>query len=330
LLALLVSLPDSSAEAGVLESIRERGHLVCGVGTGLKGYSTVAENGAWTGISVDFCRALAAAVLGNKESVKFVPLPAVERFSALRAGEIDVLSRNATMTSSHDTGLGVRFPGVLVYDGQGFLVRKSQGLASALELSGARLCVVTETADEQGIANYFGRLKMPVELIKFDKWQDVVTGYANKGCQVLSAEVSRLALTRQQLPDPDEHIILPELASKHFVGPAVRQGDEDWFSVVRWTLYALIAAEELGITSANVDAMKGSGSGEIRAFLGVDLDLGKRLGLNADWTQRIVKQVGNYGELFERHLGPKSPMKLERRLNNLASNGGLHYAPSFR
>jgi len=299
------------------------------VGTGLTGYSTVTENGTWTGISVDFCRALAAAVLGNKNAVKFVPLPPIDRFSALQSGEVDILSRNATITSSHDTGLGIRFPGVLVYDGQGFLVRKSQGLASALELSGARVCVVTETADEQGIANYFGRLKMPVELIKLDKWQDVVAAYTNKRCQVLSADISRLALTRQQFSDPDEHIILPELASKHFIGPAVRQGDEDWFSVVRWTLYALIAAEELGITSANVDAMKASASGEIRSFLGVDLDLGKRLGLSADWTQRIIKQVGNYGELFDRHLGAKSPMKLERRLNKLAGNGGLHYAPSF-
>jgi general L-amino acid transport system substrate-binding protein len=329
-LALFGSLSRTTADAGVLDAIRERGHLVCGVGSGLKGYSAVAGNGAWTGISVDFCRALAAAVLGNKDAVKFVPLPPAERFAPLQSGEIDVLSRNAAITSSHDTGEGVRFPGVLVYDGQGFLLRKSQGLASALELSGARVCVVAGTADEQGIAGYFGRLKMPVEVLKHDKWQDVVAAYASKACQVLSADVSTLALARQQLPDPDEHIILPELASKHLVGPAVRQGDEDWFSVVRWTLYALIAAEELGISSANVDAMKGSGSGEVRRFLGVDLDLGRRLGLSADWTQRVIKQVGNYGELFERHLGPKSPLKLERRLNNLANNGGLHYAPSFR
>jgi len=330
LLALLASMPKSSAEAGVLEAIRDRGQLVCGVGNGLKGYSAVNGNGTWSGISVDFCRALAAAVLGNKDAVKFVPLPPGDGFSALQSGEIDILSRNATLTSSHDTGLGIRFPGVLVYDGQGFMVRKSQGVASALELSGARVCVVTETADAQGIASYFGGLKMPVELLKFDKWQDVVAAYTNKGCQVLSADVCTLGLARQQFADPGEHILLPELASKHLVGPAVRQGDEDWFSVVRWTLYALIAAEELGITSANVDAMKGSGSGDVRNFLGVDLDFGKRLGLSADWTQRIVKQVGNYGELFERHLGPKSPLKLERRLNNLAGNGGLHYAPSFR
>jgi general L-amino acid transport system substrate-binding protein len=329
-LVLFAFVPRSSARAGVLETIRNRGHLVCGVGNGLKGYSAINENGTWAGISVDFCRALAAAVLGNKDSVKFLPLAPNERFSALQSGEIDILSRNATLTSSHDTALGIRFPGVLVYDGQGFMVRKSQGLASALELSGARVCVITETADAQGVTSYFSALKMPVDLIKFDKWQDVVVAYTNKGCQVLSADASTLAITRQQFTDPDEHIILPEFASKHLVGPAVRQGDEDWFSVVRWTLYALIAAEELGITSANVDSMKGSGSGDVRSFLGLDLDFGKHLALSADWTLRIVKQVGNYGELFERHLGPRSPLKLERRLNNLASNGGLHYAPSFR
>jgi general L-amino acid transport system substrate-binding protein len=328
--ALSAVVAGASAEAGVLESIRSRGHLVCGVGNGPKGYSAVNESGTWAGISVDFCRALAAAILGNKESVKFLPLAANERFSALQSGEVDILSRDATFTPSHDTGLGIRFPGVLVYDGQAFMVRRSQGVASALELSGARVCVITETADAQGVASYFSALKMPVDLIKFDKWQDVAAAYTNKGCQVLSADASILAITRQQFTDPDEHLILPEFASKHLVGPAVRQGDEDWFSVVRWTLYALIAAEELGITSANVDTMKGSGSGDARSFLGLDLDLGKRLGLSADWTQRIVKQVGNYGELFERHLGPKSPLKLDRRLNNLASNGGLHYAPSFR
>ena len=329
-LAMLCSAARGPADASVLEAIKTSGHLVCGVGIGPKGYSAVSSNGTWSGISVDFCRALAAAVIGKKDSVKFVPLPPGERFAALQSGEVDILSRNAALTSSHDTGLGIRFPGVLVYDGQGFMVRKSQGVASALELSGARVCVVTETSDEQGIASYFGSLKMPVELLKFDKWPDVVAAYENKGCQALSADVSALAPIRQQFSDPDEHIILPEFASKHLVGPAVRQGDEDWFSVVRWTLYALIAAEELGISSANVDAMKGSGNGNVRSFLGVDLDFGKRLGLSADWTQRIIKQVGNYGELFERHLGPKSPLKLERRLNNLANNGGLHYAPSFR
>jgi general L-amino acid transport system substrate-binding protein len=329
-LATGLALAALPAAAGVLETVRARGHLVCGVGDGPKGYSALNKQGDWSGISVDFCKALAAAVLGDKDAVTFRPLPAIEHFSALQSGEIDVLSRNVAMTSSRDTTLGVRFPGVLVYDGQGFLVRKAQGVASALELSGARVCVTTETSDEQGIVDFFGALKMPVELVRFDQWEDVVVAYTNKNCQVLSADVSALAFARQQFADPGEHVLLPEIASKRPVGPVVRQGDDEWFSVVRWTLYALVAAEELGITAANVDGMKGSKNAEVRRFLGIDLDFGKRLGLTPDWTQRIVKQVGNYGELFERHLGGRSPLKLERRLNNLASNGGLHYAPSFR
>jgi len=316
--------------ASVLEGVRAREHLICGVGNGPTGYSTVDAEGIWSGISVDFCRALAVAVLGNKDAVKFRPVLETERFSALLDGEIDVLSRNVAMTSSHDTALGIRFPGVLVFDGQGFMVRKSQGVASALELSGARICVMAETADAQGIGDYFSALRMPFELSKFDKWQDAVAAYTNKSCQVLSADVSVLGLARQKFSDPSEHMILPEIAARQLVGPAVKQGDEEWFSVVRWTIYALIAAEELGITGANVEAMKESTSAEVRRFLGVDTDFGRRLGLSADWTQRMIKQVGNYGEIFERHLGLKSPLKLERRLNNLATKGGLHYAPSFR
>ena len=328
--AALACLASASADASVLDAIRARGHVLCGVGEGPKGYSSVNSQGSWSGISVDFCRALAAAVLGSREAVQFRSLSAGERFAALQAGAVDVLSRDLAITSSLDTTQGIRFPGVLVYDGQGFLVRKAQNLTSALELSGARICVTTETADAQGVADFFNGLKLPFDLQKFEKWADAKTAYATKSCQVLSANLSALASARQQLPDASEHIILPELASKQMVGPAVRQGDDDWFSVVRWTIYALIAAEELGITSSNVDTMKGSASGEVRRFLGFDLDSGNRRGLSPDWTQRVIKQVGNYGELFDRHLGLKSSLKLERRLNNLASNGGLHYAPSFR
>jgi general L-amino acid transport system substrate-binding protein len=300
------------------------------VGDGPKGYSLRSGEGVWTGISVDFCRAVAAAVLGSKDAVEFRAVAPNERFAALLSGNIDILSRNVAMTSSRDTAHGIRFPGVLVFDGQGFMVRKAQGVASALELSGTRICIATGTADAQGIADYFGALRMPFELSKFDKWPDAVMAYANKSCQVLSADVSLLALARQEFPEPGEHTVLPEFATRQPVGPAVRQGDEDWFSVVRWTIYALIAAEELGVTSANVDGMRTSGSPQARRFLGADLEFGQRLGLSADWTLRTIKQVGNYGELYERHLGLKSPVKLERRLNNLAIKGGLHYAPSFR
>jgi general L-amino acid transport system substrate-binding protein len=323
-LCLAGALP---ADAGVLEQIRARNHIVCGVADGPKGYSAVTGQGAWSGIGVDFCRALAAGVLGSREAVKFRLLAPGERFSALQAGEIDVIA-SVAMTSSRDTSLGIRFPGVLVYDGQGFMVRKAQGLASALELSGARICVATESAGEQGVADFFGTLKMPYELLKHEHWPEAAMAYADKSCHVLSAEVSLLAQARQKLPDPAEHIILPELAARELVGPAVRQGDEDWFSVVRWTIYALIAAEELGISAANADAMKASPNAEVRRFLSAGMD--HRLGLSADWTQRIVKQIGNYGELFDRNFGGKSALKLERRQNNLAGNGGLHYAPAFR
>jgi general L-amino acid transport system substrate-binding protein len=328
--ALIALGGQARADRGVLEAVRSRGNVICGVADGQKGYSSLNAQGVWSGIGVDFCKALAAAVIGSKDAVVFRQVPASEEFAALQAGTIDVLSRKIQITPSNDTSLGVRFPGILVYDGQGFMVRKSQNIASALELSGARICVSADVIDEQGISDYFAELKMPVELAKFEKWSDAVMAYADKGCTVLSADVSTLALARKDLQDGGDHVILPEIASRRPIGPVVRQGDEEWFSIVRWSIYALIAAEELGISSGNVDAATGLASTEVRRFLGVDVDLGKRLGLSADWTQRIIRQVGNYGELFERHLGQNSPLKLERRFNNLASRGGLHYAPSFR
>jgi len=326
--ALFGEVLHAQSDLGTLAAIRGRGHVVCGVGDGPAGYSTANMRGVWSGISADFCRALAAAVLGSKEAVKFRPLAADAQFPALQAGEIDVLSRHTGMAPSEDAYLGIRLPGILVYDGQGFMVRRSQNITSALELSGARVCLTG--GSERHIRGYFANLNMPFELVNFDKWPDAVAAYADRTCQVLSADLSDLAFARQGLADAAEHIILPELASKQPIGPAVRQGDDEWFGVVRWTLYALIAAEELGITSGNVDQAKTSASEDVRRFLGVDMNLGKRLGLSADWTQRIIRQVGNYGELFERHLGQRSTLKLERRLNNLSSNGGLHYAPSFR
>ena len=326
-LASLLSANASVAGDGALDAVRTRGHLICGVGEGPRGFSSVDRDGAWSGIGVDFCRALAAAVLGDRDAVKFLALSGGDHLSALRSGRIDVLARRATMTSSRDTSLAIRYPVVLAFDGQGFMVRKSQGVASALELSGARICGMSSTADAQGIADYFGGLKMPFELTRYERWEDAIMAYANKTCQVLSADLS---LARHQDLDPADHVILPEMAARHLIGPVIRQGDEAWFSVVRWTVYALIAAEELGITAANVDAMKASGTPEARRFLGVEMELSRQLGLNPDWTQRIVKQVGSYGELFERNLGSKSALKLERGLNNLSSKGGLLYAPPFR
>ena len=328
--ALVEATSQVHAAPSTLAAIRARGHVVCGVRDGPAGYSMAGAQGVWSGIAADFCRALAAAVVGSKEAVRFRLLAAEEQFSALQAGEIDVLSRYAGVAPGQVVSVDIRLAGILVYDGQGFMVRRSQNITSALELSGARVCVTRESDAGHRIAGYFTSLSMPFELVNFDRWQDAVMAYTDKACQVLSADLSDLAFARQRLGDTGEHVILPELASKLPIGPAVRQGDDEWFSVVRWTLYALIAAEELGITSANVDAAKNSSNAEARRFLGIDMDLGERLGLTADWAQRIIRQVGNYGEVFERHLGQRSPLKLERRLNNLSSNGGLHYAPSFR
>ncbi len=320
----------AQADASVLEAIRARGHVTCGVGTGPKGYSFVDAQGNWSGISVDFCRALAVAVFGNKGAVKFDPFLGDDAFSALRSGRIDILSRNVGMTSYLDTSQGVRFAGVLVYEGQGFMVRRSQNITSALELSGARICAVADSTAPQAIADYFGGLKMPFDLVKLDRWPDAVAVYTGKGCQVLAGELSALALARQGLGDADEHVILPEVAAKRLIGPVVKQGDDEWFSTVRWTLFALIAAEELGVTASNVEGARTTGSPEVRRFLGSgDRALGKLFDLDADWTLRLIRQIGNYGELFERNLGQKSALKLDRRLNNLASKGGLHYAPPF-
>jgi general L-amino acid transport system substrate-binding protein len=318
------------AAPSTLTAIRDRGHVVCGVGDGSAGYSTTTPQGVWSGIGVDFCRALAAGVVGSKEAVKFRLLTPQEQIPALRAGEIDVLARYPDTAPGQDAAHGIRIAGVLVHEEQGLMVLRSQNITSALELSGARICVSRETGAGFRLSQYFTGLGMPYELVKFDKWKEAVSAYGDKACQVLSADLPELAGARQTLGDVSEHVILPELVAKRPVGPAVREGDDEWFSVVRWTLYALIAAEELGITSASVDVAKSSPNAAVRRFLGIDMDLGKRLGLRADWTQRIVRQVGNYGELFERHLGQKSPLKLDRRLNNLSSNGGLHYAPSFR
>ncbi len=318
----------AQSDASVREAIRTRGHVACGIGTGPKGYSSVDAQGNWSGISVDFCRALAVTVLGNKSAVKFEPFASDDAFAALRSGSIDVLSRNVGMTSYLDTSQGVRFAGVLVYEGQGFMVSKSRNIASALELSGARICSAADSAAP--LADYFGGLKMTFDLVKLDRWADAVAAYTGKGCSVLTGDLSALALVRQGLGDADDHVILPEVAARRLIGPAVRQGDEEWFSTVRWTLYALIAAEELGITAGNVEAMRAAGSPEARRFLGAgERTLGRLFNLDTEWTPRLIRQLGNYGEVFERNRGQKSPLKLDRRLNNLASKGGLQYAPPF-
>ncbi len=329
LAATLCISASTPANATTLESVRQRGKVTCGVSEGANGFSARDAKGEWVGLGADFCRALALAVIGKKDAVAFEPLKLSERMAALTSGRIDVLASDTGLTSSRDAGHGVRFTQPLLYEGQGFLVRRAHGVTSALELSGSRLCVTAETGDEQGVIDYFTGLKIPVEIVKLERWSDAVAAYDQKSCHVLSASVSRLSAVRAKHASAADQIILPELAARHAVGAFVKQGDEQWFSIVRWTTYALFSAEDLGISSSNVEQMKTSSVPDVKRFLAGGSDLCASLGLAPEWTQRVVKQLGNYGELYERHFGPKA-VRMERGLNNLVGKGGLHFAPSFR
>lgn len=313
-----------------LETVRERGHLICGVAGDEPGFSLSDDRGQWSGIDTDFCRALAVAALGAKDKVKFRPLTEADRVKALLAGEIDVLANPASWTLSRDTELGIRFAGILYFDGQGFLARRAEALTSVLELSGSSVCVQTGTSAEQGLTDYFRARQMRVQLVLADKWEDVVNAYATGGCTLMTGDLPLLALERSRLPSPADHMLLPELITKEPAGPAVRLGDEAWFALVRWTLMALVAAEELGLTSQNAESSIDARLADVRRFLGVEAHLGQSLGLAPDWALQIVKQIGNYGEIYDRSLGSRSPLKLERGLNNLWNKGGLMYAVPFR
>jgi general L-amino acid transport system substrate-binding protein len=329
--ALLLTLGPAAAAAGTtLDAIRARGNILCGIGEPEPGFSESNEARARSGLDVEFCSALAAAVFGSKDAVKFWPLAPNDRFKTLQTGDVDVLARGATWTLSRDTELGARFAGVLFYDGQGFLTRRGNAVASVLELSGASVCALPGPMGEQGVADFFNAQRMRYQIVTQAHWDDVVKAYAAGDCTVLSGDVSLLAVARNKMKQPADHMILPELITKEPAGPAVRQDDAQWFAVVRWTLMALIEAEELGITSANVDAKRASNEPEVRRFLGLEANLGQALGLPRDWAYQIVKNVGNYGEIFDRTLGAKSSLRLARGLNNLWTKGGLMYAMPFR
>jgi general L-amino acid transport system substrate-binding protein len=319
-----------AADATALETIRARGYLLCGIGEPQPGFSNVGSAGERSGLDVEFCSALAAAVFGSKEAVKFWPLSANDRFKALQSGDVDVLARGATWTLSRDTELGARFTGVLFYDGQSFLTRRGNAVASVLELSGASICALPGAMGEQGVAEFFGVRRMRYQIVTQDSWDDLVKAYAAGSCTVLTGDVSLLAVARSKMKVPGDHMILPELITKEPLGPAVRQDDAQWFAVVRWTLMALLEAEELGLTSANVDAQRTSTDPGIRRFLGLEANLGQALGLPRDWAYQVVKNVGNYGEVFDRTLGLKSDLKLARGLNNSWTKGGLMYSMPFR
>jgi general L-amino acid transport system substrate-binding protein len=313
-----------------LEAVKAKGFLQCGVNTGLPGFSNADAKGTWTGLDVDICRAVAAAVLGDADKVKYTPLTAKERLTAVQSGEVDLLSRNTTWTLTRDTSLGLHFAGVSYYDGQGFMVKKGLGVKSALELDGAAVCILAGTTTELNLADYFRTHKMNYQPVVFDTGDQTVKGFEAGRCDVLTSDQSQLYGLRIKLAKPEEAVVLPEIISKEPLGPVVRQGDDAWFNIVRWTLFAMINAEELGIRSANVDEMKGSTNPEVRRLLGLEGIKGDGLGLDDDWAYRIVKQVGNYGEVFERNVGKGSPLGIVRSLNALWQNGGLQYAPPVR
>lgn len=328
--ACVVSL--GAAEAGpTMDAVKAKGFVQCGVSTGLAGFSNPDDAGNWSGIDVDVCRAVATAMFGDPEAVKFTPLTAKERFTALQSGEVDVLSRNTTWTLTRDTALGLDFTGVTYYDGQGFMVPKSLGVKSALELDGASICVQPGTTTELNLADYFRANNMSYEPVVIERLEEVRTAYDQGRCDVYTTDRSGLYAERTVLTQPDDHIILPEVISKEPLGPVVRQGDPEWADVVRWTLYAMLEAEEQGVDSQNVDDQKATSTNPaIRRLLGVEGDMGKNLGLAPDWSFNIVKQVGNYGEIFEANLGQDTPLKIERGLNALWTNGGLQYAMPLR
>ncbi|WP_337266814.1 amino acid ABC transporter substrate-binding protein [Oryzifoliimicrobium ureilyticus] len=322
----------SGASASTLSDVKAKGFIQCGVNTGLAGFAAPDSSGNWTGFDVDFCRALSSAIFGDPTKVKFTPTSAKDRFPALQSGEIDVLARNTTWTINRDTALGFNFRFINYYDGQGFMVRKSLNVKSALELSGAAICVQQGTTTELNLADYFKANNLQYNPVVFEKLEEVNAAYDAGRCDVDTTDQSGLYATRLVLKNPDEHVILPEIISKEPLGPAVRQGDDQWFDIVSWVGYAMVQAEEFGITQANVDQMKNSENPDIKRFLGTEADtrIGTDLGLSNDWAYNIVKGVGNYGEVFERNIGQGSPLKIARGLNALWNKGGLQYSPPVR
>ena len=331
-LAFTALLATPSAFAGkTLDAIKAKGQLTCGVSTGVIGFSAADSQGQWKGLDVDLCKALAAAVLGNPDKVRWVPLSSQQRFTAIQSGEVDVLSRNTTWSLTRDAALGLHFAGVSYYDGQGFLVPKKLKVTSAKQLKNAEVCVQSGTTTEKNLADYARAQGIKLKPVVFDKFEASLKAFFSGRCQAYTTDASALAFIRsKEAPAPDDYLVLPELISKEPLGPAVRRGDDEWFAIVKWTLNALIEAEELGITQARVDSLKASPDPAVQRFLGVGEDLGKSLGLDREWAARAIKAVGNYGEIFNRNVGADSPLKLPRGLNAQWNKGGLMYAQPLR
>jgi general L-amino acid transport system substrate-binding protein len=318
------------ALAGTLDDVRARGYLIAGVNGGVFGFSMPDDKGVWKGLDVDTARAIAAAVFGDADKIKYTALTAVQRLPALQAKEIDVLCRNTTQTLTRETTNGLNFVHVNYYDGQGFLVPKKLGIKSAKELGGATVCVLPGTTTEMNAADFFRANKLDWKPVVIEQTTELSKAFFAGRCDVLTSDASQLAAHRSVAPNPDDYVLLPEIISKEPLAPVVRHGDDQWYDIVNWTVMALIQAEEFGITSQNVDEMLKSTNPEIQRFLGVTPGLGKALGVDEKWVYNIIKQVGNYGEIFDRNVGPNTPLKLERGLNAQWNQGGIMYAAPFR
>ena len=331
--ASVLALTAMPAQAGkTIDAIKARGQLVCGVNTGLAGFSAADSQGNWSGLDVDVCKAIAAALLNDASKVKYVPLNAQQRFTALQSGEIDILSRNTTWTLTRDASLGMHFLGTTYYDGQGFMVPAKGKIKSAKQLKGATVCVQSGTTTEKNLTDFSRANKLDIKPVVFEKVEAATGAYFSGRCQAYTTDASGLASVRnKEAKVPAEHLILPELISKEPLGPSVRRGDDEFYAVAKWTVFALIEAEEYGITAANVDTLKTKTDDPVVGrILGGTEDTGKLLGLDKEWAARAIKAVGNYGEIFERNVGPKSPLALPRGINNLWNKGGILYAPPVR
>ena len=323
-------LAGAAQAQGTLNSIKQKGYISCGSNPGLAGFGVPDAQGRWTGLDVDFCRALSAAIFNDVGKVRYIPLSAKDRFTALQSGEVDILSRNTTWSMSRDTTLGLDFPAINFYDGQGFMVKKKLGVASAKQLDGATVCTQQGTTTELNLADYFRANKLKYEVVAFASADETFKAYDAGRCDAFTTDASGLYAERLRAAAPDDNIVLPEIISKEPLGPTVRQGDAQWADIVRWTHYAMLNAEEAGITQANVDQMKGSDNPDVRRILGTEGKFGEGLGLTNDWAYRVIKLVGNYGEVFERNVGQGSPLKIQRGVNALWSKGGLQYGPPIR
>jgi len=330
LLLGVVTLLPNAVFATTLDQVVKNGSLACGISTGIPGFSATDSQGEWKGIDVDFCKSVAAAIFGDASKVKYIPLTAKQGIAALQSGKIDLLSRATTWTATRDTSLGLNFAGVNYYDGQGFLVSKSIDVTSAKELDGATFCIKAGTTTELNLSDYFEVNKMEYRAVTFDTSSQTIDAFKKGRCDAVTSDASQLYGLRIKMDDPSSAIVLPEIISKEPLGPVVRQGDDEWFNIVRWTMFAIIEAEELGVSSINVDAMLRSKATNIKRLLGTSGNAGENLGLKGDWAYQIIKQVGNYAEMFDRNVGKYSPLNIDRGLNKLWNDGGLMYPMPIR